>query len=121
MLLVTTRGSHRWLPPGANVVPDKALHEIAAQAAYEEAGVVGTVSERALGTFHWTSASAHGAVDPTEVTLFALHVDYRDNNWPERGNKRTSWFAIDGAARVVEEPRLARLIESFIPFATRIQ
>src|SRR3569623_26252 len=51
VLLITSRGSRRWVIPKGWPMPDRSPAQAAAQEAYEEAGVVGTPADKALGAY----------------------------------------------------------------------
>jgi uncharacterized protein len=113
VMLITSRGRQRWIPPKGNLIEGLAPHQVAAQEAFEEAGVVGKVSSKPLG--HYAAIKIHddGRKAALEVTLFPLRVDSRLTDWPEKGQRTVLWFEPEGAAKVVDEPKLARLIKRF--------
>lgn len=115
VMLITSRGKQRWIPPKGNLIDGLAPHEAAAREAFEEAGVIGRVSAIPLGRYASTKAHASGRIDRLDITLFPLRFDYRADNWPERDQRTVSWFKPAGAARAVREQELASLIEEFQP------
>ncbi|WP_454886360.1 NUDIX hydrolase [Sphingomonas oryzagri] len=118
VMLITSRGRHRWIPPKGNLMRGISPHEAAAREAYEEAGVIGRVSSEPLGSFKATKSGAEGVNAVLDITLFPLEVDRRAEDWPERGLRTILWFEPEGAARVVKEPGLAALISRFRPSKT---
>jgi 8-oxo-dGTP pyrophosphatase MutT (NUDIX family) len=56
VMLVTSRGTRRWIIPKGWPHKGKAPHDSAAREAFEEAGVVGAVGKRAVGSFPYQSA-----------------------------------------------------------------
>jgi 8-oxo-dGTP pyrophosphatase MutT (NUDIX family) len=90
-------------------------HEAAAQEAYEEAGVVGVISDRALGTYQAAKSGVDGSETPVAVTIFPMRVVRHVDPWPEKGQRSALWFETESAARVVAEPELAKIIENFQP------
>lgn len=119
VMLITSRGGGRWIPPKGNLMRGIAPHDAAAREAFEEAGVVGQVSAEPIGTFRAVKSNAEGASVALDITLFPLRVHKRLEDWPERGQRTVLWFEPDGAARVVKEKDLASLISQFHPHRVR--
>ena len=44
-----------------------------------------------------------------------MAVEKQRRNWPERDQRATSWFALQDAAALVDEPELRDLILGFAP------
>jgi 8-oxo-dGTP pyrophosphatase MutT (NUDIX family) len=110
VLLVTTRGTGRWMVPKGWPMTGKSHAEAAGQEAYEEAGVRGTASPVELGRFdHEKSLFPAGSLHCT-VAVFAMPVEQELTRWPERGQRTRRWFSLDEAARAVQSPDLARII-----------
>lgn len=114
-LLITSRETRRWIIPRGNVIPGLSPHQIAAQEAYEEAGVVGAVSGDEIGTFRYSKKRRDGSSVPAEVHVFALSALRLEPRWPEAHERQRRWFAPDEAAEAVEEPELKELIRGFSP------
>jgi 8-oxo-dGTP pyrophosphatase MutT (NUDIX family) len=112
LLLITSRDTGRWVVPRGNPMPGLPPHAAAAEEAWEEAGVRGTVSDVALGHYRYAKRRRFGTV-PAAVTLFALQVEEEHEEWPERGQRERRWFAPAEAAAAVEEEELKGLILAF--------
>lgn len=110
VLLVTSRGSGRWTIPKGWPMPGKSLAEAAAQEAFEEAGVTGTVSPKPIGSFSQVKRLL--AVGELEVSILVhtLWVDHELEKYPELGQRKRKWFSAKNAAKRVESPVLADLI-----------
>lgn len=115
VMLITSRGGQRWVPPKGNLMTDRAPHEAAAQEAYEEAGVLGRISPEPLGAYRCLKSRANGGAVLVDVTLYPMRVDARAGDWPEKGQRTILWFEPGSAARAVREPGLAGLIARFRP------
>jgi 8-oxo-dGTP pyrophosphatase MutT (NUDIX family) len=113
VLLVTSRGSKRWLVPKGNLEVGRAAHETAAREAFEEAGVIGEISDAPIGSFPWTKSGARGAERRIMVTVFSLKVASRERTWPEKGQRRAAWFLTGSMGGAELEPELHRLISAF--------
>jgi 8-oxo-dGTP pyrophosphatase MutT (NUDIX family) len=111
VLLVTSRETRRWVLPRGNPISGLCPHETAAQEAFEEAGVLGTVSSEAHGSYRYGKRRKSGALIPAEVHLFRLEVAEELEDWPERHERERCWFEPYAAAAAVEEPDLKALLQ----------
>jgi 8-oxo-dGTP pyrophosphatase MutT (NUDIX family) len=110
VLLVTGRRSGRWTIPKGWPMPGKTLAEAAAQEAFEEAGVSGTVGPRPLGTFrHVKQQDVIGDIE-VNIVVHPLWVDHELPKWPELGQRKRKWFSVKEAAKRVDSPELSELI-----------
>jgi 8-oxo-dGTP pyrophosphatase MutT (NUDIX family) len=110
IMLVTTRGSGRWIVPKGWPIPHLRPREVAAREAYEEAGLVGEmVGKKALGRFTYQKSGGGQAIQ-CEVKVFAMEIHHQLPDWPERAERETRWFAPAAAAALVEEAALASLL-----------
>lgn len=111
VLLVTSRGSGRWLIPKGNIDPGLTPAEAAAKETYEEAGIRGKIAtDTPLGFFTSFKTLKSGEEKPITVEVYALLVDRQLKRWPEAGEREACWMSADDAARSVREPGLARLL-----------
>lgn len=111
VLLVTSRGSGRWLIPKGNIDPGLTPAEAAAKETYEEAGIRGTIaSDTPLGFFTSFKTLKSGEEKPVTVEVYALSVDRQLKRWPEARQRETCWMPAAEAARSVREPGLALLL-----------
>lgn len=110
VMLVTSRGTGRWvLPKGW---PKKHLSgaETAALEAFEEAGLIGDIAEDAVGIFHYLKRMNSGATVQCAVEVFPLCVVEVLEEWPERTQRRREWFTLTEAAGLVREADLTALL-----------
>lgn len=106
VLLVTSRDTGRWIVPKG--WPMKGLKDSAAAAreAYEEAGVVGRVSEKPAGRYtYWKRMDDHFTL--CEVKLYLLEVERQLESWAEQHQRDLHWFKLADAADIVDEPELS--------------
>lgn len=110
VLLVTGRNSGRWMIPKGWSMRGKSLADAAAQEAFEEAGVQGTIDASPLGTFR--HVKRHLLVGPLEVSIVvhALAVESELPVWPEQAQRKRKWFGVEEAASVVRSKALGELI-----------
>jgi len=113
ILLLTSRGTGRWVIPKGWPMGSKPGHEVAKQEALEEAGVVGDVESIMIGIYQYEKAISDDFAVPCEVHVHALKVTGTVDRFKEKGQRRVEWVAPDVAARRVREPQLKRLIRRF--------
>ncbi len=109
--MVTSRDSGRWVIPKGWPMEGRTLHGAAAQEAWEEAGVEGTVSPVELGRFSYDKGQAEGFSIPVEVRVFLLEVDRLANRYPEKTQRTRRWFTPADAAQSVAEPGLQAILK----------
>ncbi len=110
VLLVTGRRSGQWTIPKGWPIRGKSLAKAAAQEAFEEAGVEGTIDSEPLGSFRHTKQ--HLGIGPLDVSILVhpLSVQRELARWPEHGQRERKWFSIKQAAQIVGSAELKRLI-----------
>ena len=113
IMLVTSRGTRRWIIPKG--WPKRGLppHDTAAMEAFEEAGVIGKVSKRPIGSYPYEKLLEKGGKASCRVQVFALRVTRQHKRWPEKKERQTGWYAATEALRFVREPHLRRIIRKF--------
>jgi 8-oxo-dGTP pyrophosphatase MutT (NUDIX family) len=110
VLLVTTRGTGRWVIPKGWMEPELAPHALAAREAFEEAGVLGEAVEVSVGTYTYRKRMPDGRRVTCRVEVYAMRVAGFAKRFPERGQRKARWVTIDRAAELVREPELAGLL-----------
>lgn len=113
VLLVTSRGTGRWVLPKGWPEKNETLSETAKREAYEEAGVRGTISEDELGRYLYRKTMDSGVLLRCEVAVFPLKVEQEARKWPERKKRIRRWVRKEEAAMMIDEADLAELICSF--------
>jgi 8-oxo-dGTP pyrophosphatase MutT (NUDIX family) len=108
VLLVTSRGTGRWIIPKGWPAKGKS----AAREAREEAGVVGSVKRRPLGTFSYEKRLKSGKVVTCKVRVFALKVERQEARWLEKGERKLKWLPRTKAAKKVGDHPLGRIIRT---------
>jgi 8-oxo-dGTP pyrophosphatase MutT (NUDIX family) len=84
--------------------------EVAAREAYEEAGLLGTITgKRAIGVYRYEKQFP-GEQLLIEVRVFQFWVAQQLGDWPERSQRETRWFDVAEAADLVDEGGLAEII-----------
>src|SRR5688572_19108780 len=72
ILLVTSRGTRRWIIPKGWPIKGLKPARSAAREAYEEAGVRGAIGSKAIGSFVYDKWIEEGVSVPCEVGVFPL-------------------------------------------------
>ena len=109
-MLVTSRETQRWIIPKGWPQKGKAPHHSAAREAFEEAGVVGAVGRRSVGSFPYEKHLKNGGVVVCEVHVFPLKVTRQSKQWPEKEQRDVKWLSAKEAAETVQEPMLSEII-----------
>lgn len=115
LLLITSRGSGRWIIPKGWPVDQATPAEAAMTEAWEEAGVKGRASPICLGIFSYSKELSPGETLPCVVAVFPVRVDSLKKNYPERTSRQRRWFSPKKAAKLVDEPELATMLRHFDP------
>lgn len=113
ILLLTSRGTGRWVIPKGWPMGSKPAHEVAKQEALEEAGVLGDVESAPAGMYQYEKDIADGFALPCQVQVHALRVTSTVDDFKEKGQRRLEWVLPEIAERRVHEPQLKRLIHRF--------
>jgi 8-oxo-dGTP pyrophosphatase MutT (NUDIX family) len=113
IMLVSSRETRRWILPKGWPIKGMKPHAVAALEALEEAGLLGKIGKRPIGSYHYIKRMPNGAALICDVEVFPLRVEKQRKNWPEREQRTTGWFEAREAASLVDEPELRDLILSF--------
>jgi 8-oxo-dGTP pyrophosphatase MutT (NUDIX family) len=99
--------------PKGHPEKDLSSYEVAAQEAYEEAGVTGRISPKTIGGFSSSKRLKSGIEKPTRVRVYLLEVDTELEDWPERSQRERSWMNLDEAIAISGEPGQTEFLEHF--------
>jgi 8-oxo-dGTP pyrophosphatase MutT (NUDIX family) len=87
--------------------------DVAAQEAFEEAGLLGkVVGRKPLGNFHYPKRLTNRTI-VCEVWVYLFRVERQLETWPEKSQRETKWFDAYEAADLVDESGLVAIIERF--------
>lgn len=114
ILLITTRGSKRWIVPKGWPMPGRTPAGAATQESWEEAGVKGKGSDHCLGLFSYSKVIDKRDL-PCVVMMYPVKVQKLVKSFPEAGQRRRKWFSPKKAAARVSEPELAKILATFNP------
>jgi len=110
-VLVTSRETQRWIIPKGWPKNGKLPHRCAAHEAFEEAGVLGIVGRRSVGSFSYKKRLKSGRSVQCEVRVFPLEVTRQKKEWPEKQQRRVKWLSAPKAAERVKDPVLSKIIQ----------
>lgn len=112
VLLITSRDTGRWVLPKGWQMTDRSAGETALAEAWEEAGVVGSLTGPALGSYLYPKFLAPGRAHACRVEVHPVRVTRLETDFPERRQRRRKWMSLKKAARAVAEPELSALLRA---------
>jgi len=116
ILLITSRGSGRWIIPKGWPIKGQTLAQAALREAYEEAGIRGMVDEQDIGSYHYRKKDMPAFENNHfHVVVFAVLYQRQKKKWPEQGQRILAWLSPWEAAARVEEEELKHILTHFTP------
>src|SRR5262249_52958937 len=109
-MLVTSRETRRWIIPKGWPKRGKSPHRSAAREVFEEAGVIGAVGRRAVGSFSYAKRLKNGRSVECEVRVFPLEEKRQRKEWPEKQERQDKWISEPKAAGKDKDPAISKLI-----------
>lgn len=113
VMLVTSRETRRWVLPKGWPEKDHKPWQLAAREAYEEAGLIGRIEQKSIGSYHYNKWLDEKTFVPCQVSVFVMQVERQLEDWPEKSQRETRWFTPGQAAMLVDEGGLVRLLLGF--------
>ena len=98
IMLVSSRETKRWIIPKGWPMSGRSGATAAAIEAMEEAGLLGIIAEEPFGHFTYSKRFSRGE-ELCKVEVFPLRVARQRENWPEKHERETQWFAVGGRHR----------------------
>lgn len=109
VLLLTSRETGRLVVPKGWPMDGRKDFRAAAIEAREEAGLVGRITRKPVGSYlYWKRLADRFTL--CRVKVYLLEVQRQLKAWREKGQRRGLWFLPEDAADLVDEPGLAELI-----------
>ena len=105
VLLITSRGRGKWIFPKGGLIEGMTPWESAAHEAYEEAGVVGDIESKPIGSYFLPVTEERPK--PIEVAMFPLRVTSQREDWKEQGQRYRHWAVVAEAKRLITHEGLA--------------
>lgn len=112
-LLITSRGTGRWVIPKGWPIRGLKSHEAALQEAWEEAGVLrGDAGRLPAGTYTYQKAQATGWSIPVDTLVYSVAVREVSQDYPEAEQRTRKWVSAETAATMVDEPELRAIFRA---------
>ena len=109
VLLITSRETKRLIVPKGWPMKGREDHRAAAIEAQEEAGVIGRVGKKPIGSYtYWKRRQDH--FDLCRVKVYILEVERHLPAWREKGQRQGAWFLVDDAADLVDDAGLVTIL-----------
>jgi 8-oxo-dGTP pyrophosphatase MutT (NUDIX family) len=105
LCLVTSRSGRRWVIPKGRIEVRQTAADAARTEAWEEAGLLGSLSAEPVGHYEYTKFRWRH-----RVTVFVLHVETVQDQWPEQGERSREWVTPQEALRRIDEPDLRAIV-----------
>jgi 8-oxo-dGTP pyrophosphatase MutT (NUDIX family) len=111
ILLVTTRGTRRWIVPKGWPIKGLSPAKSAAREAFEEAGVTGRIGAKPIGFFAYDKLlDEAGGTTMCEVKIYPLLAKRQR---PESHLRTTQWVEPSRAIAMIKESGLKKIVASF--------
>jgi 8-oxo-dGTP pyrophosphatase MutT (NUDIX family) len=110
ILLITSRGTGRWILPKGWPLENGTLWKTAKQEAFEEAGIVGKPSRQPVGSFRSYKDLSNGTRLATEVVVFPVKFVAQKKSFPEAGQRQMKWLSLEDAAQTCGDKTLANFL-----------
>ncbi|MEZ5675170.1 8-oxo-dGTP pyrophosphatase MutT, NUDIX family [Thalassovita litoralis] len=111
VLMITSRGTGRWIIPKGWPIENKTSHEAALTEAWEEAGVKKAKADPIpFGSYTYDKILDSGAPAPVEVQVYLVQVEKLMDSYPEVKERRRKWMSPERAAELVAEPKLKDIL-----------
>jgi len=107
VLLITSRGSKRWIFPKGIIDDGLSPAGSAAQEAYEEAGIKGKIYSEPIGEYRYDKWGG-----TCHVQVFMMAVEKELDTWPESAFRSRKWVTADEAEGLVKEAELKILLRN---------
>ncbi|MDS9466519.1 NUDIX hydrolase [Paracoccus sp. MBLB3053] len=112
VLLVTSRGTGRWIVPKGWPMPGISLADAALQEAWEEAGVRGKVNQNSIGRYKYDKEQDRGFSIPIEVHVYQVDVKSLADDFLEVKERKRRWYKPERAAELVAESGLKEMLRA---------
>ena len=111
VLLITSRGTQRWIIPKGWQMEGLSDSQAATVEAWEEAGVAAArVEKKPIGTYSYEKDLSKGRQIPINVVVFRLKVEEMKKKFPEYRQRKLMRASPKKAAKLVREPGLKKML-----------
>lgn len=109
VLLITSRDRQSWVMPKGDIPEGMSPPDSAAKEAWEEAGIIGQVNTREIGTYKYRKQGKN-----YRVKMYLLPVQTLSEDYPEAGFRDRQWLDIPQAMRRIKTTSLRRILQGFL-------
>lgn len=114
VLLITSRGTGRWVLPKGWPIEGLNSPQSALQEAWEEAGVRrGRTGTDPVGSYGYDKGLPGDWSVPVTTMVYPVLVEEMRDDFPEADERRREWVTPEEASRMVDEPELQKILASF--------
>lgn len=106
LLLITNRSGQRWVIPKGIVEPGMSAFSSAANEAYEEAGIRGTLYPESIGAYDYAKWDGR-----CRVSVFLMEIDDVSDHWPEDFRER-HWLETEEFLTLADDRIPRRLLKN---------
>lgn len=111
VLMITSRGTGRWIIPKGWPIPGKSGAAAALTEAWEEAGVKkAQVKTNPIGSFEYDKITDDGGAIPIKAKVYLVKVEKLADDFPEMDERKRKWMRPNRAAKLVDEPSLKKIL-----------
>lgn len=110
VVLVTSRDTRRWIVPKGWTKKKLAPGAMAAREAFEEAGVLGTVTALPIGAYRYLKRMPDGDNVRCDVAVYLLEVTEVLDEWPEMDQRERRWVGVGDAADLISDVGMVPLL-----------
>jgi phosphohistidine phosphatase len=108
ILLITSINSGRWIFPKGIIDEGFTAEQAAANEAFEEAGIEGTVLDILIGNYQYQK---WGGI--CDVRVFPMYVQNEYDDWPESKKRQRCWVSQNKARKLIKKKELKILLTKF--------
>ena len=109
IMMITSIRRRRWIIPKGAVEPDMTPQDSAAKEAFEEAGIIGSVSKTPIGRYHYKKWS-----DICRCDVYAMKVETILETWQEQEEREREWIEAKDAISRLRHKQLKAIVKKFI-------
>lgn len=114
IILITSRGTGRWILPKGWPIEGLDSPGAALQEAWEEAGVrEGLPSQEPVGSYGYDKGLPGDWSIPVTTMVYPVHVEKLSETYPEAHERQRKWVTPAEAADMVNEPELKDILATF--------
>lgn len=108
VVLITARGSQRWITPKGSVEWELSAQDSAAKEALEEAGIKGKIFPEEIGTYTYEKMGGR-----YKVRLYFMEVTKLKDNWDEKHFRKRKLVSPKQAIKKVVPTAVSKIMANF--------